>query len=190
MKKIYPRSPLIIIGEIIFAALDMFCLAGIVYSVIEYFTSYDWYYILIFISAVLATISFFVDLLSFLVKKIILQDDAIVVHADIADKDGVFLRRLQHETVITYEEIQDIKLDSTNADSNRYPVKNVFVEMPYIVFACKDGTEKLINVYFYSKNQVINIIDEVVNRARAAGNELNLKSGTEILSEFLETKKH
>lgn len=190
MKKIYPRSPLIIIGEIIFAAIDILCLVGLVYAILKYFTTYDWYYILIFISAILVGTGSFVYLLSFLKKKIILQDNTIFVYADIADKDGVFLRRLQHETVISYEEIQDIKLDAAAIDSNGHSVKNVFVEMPYIVFVCKDSIQKLVNVYFYSKKQVVSIIDEVANRARAAGNELNLKSGTEILSAFLETKKH
>lgn len=189
MKKFYPRSALIIIGEMIFVTIDVFCLVGMVYAILDYFATYDWYYIIILLSAIIVGIVSSIYLLSFLKKKIILQDKEMIVCADMADKNGIFLRRLQHKVIISYEEIQDVKLSSATTDSNGYQVKNVFVEMPYIVFVCKDKVQKLVNVYYYSKNQVVNIIDEVANRARAVNNELNLKSGAEILSAFLEERK-
>ena len=190
MKKFYPRSALIIIGEMIFVTIDVFCLVGMVYAILDYFATYDWYYIIILLSAIIVGVVSSIYLLSFLKKKIILQDKEMIVCADMADKNGIFLRRLQHKVIISYEEIQDVKLSSVTTDSNGHQVKNVFVEMPYIVFVCKSGIQKLVNVYFYSKNQVVNIIDEIANKARSVGNELNLKSGAEILSAFIEKEKN
>lgn len=61
--------------------------------------------------------------------------------------------------------------------------------MPYIVFDCKDGRQNAINVQFYSKKQIIIIIDEIKKRAKLMGNELHIKSGSEILLDFLKSQK-
>lgn len=188
MKIIYPHSILIIICEILFTTIDMLCLVGIVFAITKFFTTYDWYYILIFLSAVLVGVSSFIYLLSFLKKKIILNDNIIIVHADMADKRGVFLRRLQDETIIAYVDIKDIYLCVTSKDSNGHLVKNVFVEMPYIVFDLQDGQKKLINVYYYSKVQVANLIDEVKNKSLLLGNKLNIANGRELINQFINKK--
>lgn len=56
MKKFYPRSALIIIGEMIFVTIDVFCLVGMVYAILDYFATYDWYYIIILLSAIIVGI--------------------------------------------------------------------------------------------------------------------------------------
>lgn len=188
MKKIYPHSILIIINELLFTTIVILCLVAIVFAIKKFFNTYDWYYILIFLSAILVGISTFIYLLSFLKKKIILKDNMIAVHADMADKRGLSLRRLQHETSIFYEDIKDIYLCATSRDSDGHQVKYVFVEMPYIVFDLKNGQTKLINVYYYSKTQVTNLIDEVKNKAALLGNDIKISGGREVINNFIYKK--
>lgn len=190
MKNIYPHSILIILCEIIFLTIDILCVIGIVLAIIEFFTTYDWYYVLIFLSAILVGVTSFIYLLSFLKKRIILKDTMIMVRADMSDKYGLFLRRLQHETIVFYEEIQDIYLCAAIKDSDGHPVKNVFVEMPYIVFVLKSGQKKFFNVYYYTKNQVANLIDMIKQNALLIGNNINIANGRELIKQIINEKWH
>ncbi|NCA93153.1 hypothetical protein EOM82_07955 [bacterium] len=67
----------------------------------------------------------------------------------------------------------------------------VFVNMPYIVFECKNKQQeviqKAINVFYYSKKQTAKIIDETILRAKMSGNELLVPSGQEMIAELCST---
>lgn len=186
MKKIYPHSVLIIIFEIFFSAICILCSGGIIFCFIEGCLVFDWYSCLAVISAIIVFAGSFIIFLSLIKKRIIINDEDIFVPADIADKKGLFLRRLQHRTSVKFEEIESIYLIAARRDSKNNHVKNVFVSMPYIVFSCKDGQKKMINVYYYSKKQVAYIIDEIKNRASLIGNDLQIQSGKEVVSEFIQ----
>lgn len=66
--------------------------------------------------------------------------------------------------------------------------KMIFTPMPYIIFECENDIKKAVNVFYYSKKQVVKIIDEIVNRAKISNNKKLLKSGNEIYTEFIKLK--
>lgn len=192
MKKVYPHSILIIIIEIFFSAICITCFGFIIFGYVNGYLVFDLYSCLIVLAAIIVFIGSTLILISLLKKRIIIKDEVIFVPADIADKQGLFLRRLQHRTIINFKEIEKIYLVATNKDSKNNPVKNVFVSMPYIVFSCKNEQKQMINVYYYSKKQVAYIIDEIKNRALLIGNEIQIESGMSIVLDFInkQNKKH
>ena len=185
MKKIYPHSILLIIIEIFSSAICITCFGCIIFGYISGYLIFDLYSCLIVLAAIIVFIGAFLIFISFIKKRIIIRDEEIFVPEDIADKRGLFLRRLQHKTTINFKEIERIYLIATNRDSNNNVVKNVFVSMPYIVFSCKNEQKQMINVYYYSKKQVAYIIDEIKNRALLIGNELQIESGMSIVLDFI-----
>lgn len=89
---------------------------------------------------------------------------------------------------IRFDEIKAISIKSSTKNSNNeVPVH--FVPMPYIVFECQSGEKKAINVLYYSKKQVVQIIDLAIERAKLLGNDLQNQSGKELLTEFLKHEK-
>jgi hypothetical protein len=65
----------------------------------------------------------------------------------------------------------------------------VFTPMPYIVFDLKDGEQKSVNVLYFTKNQTVNMIDEIIARAKEQGNDIGVKTGEEILAELSALQK-
>ena len=114
-------------------------------------------------------------------NRIILDKAEIVV----PENWGSTKLKLQYQVNISYNTIRNISLMTSRKNSIGNKVEMVFVDMPYIVFECKDGAKKLVNVYYYSKKQVVDLIDEVISRASAMGNELHINTGTEMMSLFL-----
>lgn len=121
-------------------------------------------------------------------KGIEFEDNGMKVKADNADKGGLLIRKIQYNTDIVYSEIKNISITASNKDSLGQTVKHVFVKMPYIVFKCKDGTEKAVNVYYFNKKQKIAIIDEVICRAKNKGNDLEIESGEKLWDKFYSEK--
>ncbi|MDE6442044.1 MAG: hypothetical protein K2L12_04765 [Clostridia bacterium] len=117
-------------------------------------------------------------------KGIEFDDKSLKVAADVADKKGLLIRRFQYKTEVEYSKIEKIILVATNKNSLGQKVNNVFVQMPYIVFICKEGCEKAINVYYFSNRQKIKIINEVKRRAKAEGNNLEIESGEILWEKF------
>lgn len=118
-------------------------------------------------------------------NTIILTEIEIFVPEHWGNKDN----KLQYETHIPYDEIQDIYIITSNKNSLGKTARWIFIPMPYIVFECKEDKQKAINVYYYSKKQVVRIIDEAILRAKLSGNELQLKTGAEILADYMETQR-
>lgn len=117
-------------------------------------------------------------------NRIILGTNEVFVPEHWGNKNS----KIQFETYIKYEEIKNIYLISSSNNSLNKNSKFIITPMPYIIFDCRDGSQKAINVYYYSKKQVINLIDNIIERAKSLNNDLNIKSGAEILSSFLEPK--
>jgi len=127
--------------------------------------------------------------LSDIKKGVKFDNTSIRIEADTADKKGLLVRRFQHQININYDEIEDIELVSSNKDSYGNTIENVFVKMPNIVFKCKDGKQKAINVYYYNNKQKIMIINEVKKRAMRIGNELKIESGEDLWKKYLQKNK-
>lgn len=118
-------------------------------------------------------------------NRIILNKDEIFVpeHWGRADE------KLQFETRIRYDEIEDIFIIALDKNSlNESPWQPV-IPMPYIIFECKNDVQKAINVFYYSKKQIVNIIDEAVMRAKMTNNDIDI-TGEKVLSEYIEVKKN
>ncbi len=179
------------ISIILYIALFLFLaiMAAAVYVVVEFLmsrisgaTALDWSG---FIFAIFGFL--FMSYTTFRMGKnrIILDVGEIYVPEHWGSKEN----KIQYETHIAYSDIQNIYLISSNKNSLNKIARWVFTPMPYIVIDCKDGKQNAINVFYFSKKQVIKIIDESISRAKAINNELQIKTGTEILSEFLVQSK-
>lgn len=170
-------------------ALLLTIVAAALYVVIEFIRSYnkiadalEWAG---FIAAILAIILLAYLIIRLIRNRIVLEINNIYVPA----YWGKNINKTQHKIKINYEEIQDIAIIASNKNSLNTAISH-FATMPYIVFHCKDGSQNAVNIQFYSKKQVIAIIDEIKVRAAIMGNELqNIKTGTEILSDFLQSQK-
>ena len=117
-------------------------------------------------------------------NRIILKLDEVFV----PEHWGSDKQKTQFETHIKYEEINNIYIISSTNNSLNKESKWIFTPMPYIIFECENNIKKAINVFYYSKKQVINIIDEVVQRVKTLNNKKLLKNGKQIFLEFTESK--
>lgn len=185
MKKIYPCSALTIILEIFFLAICLLCIFGFCLGIMEN----NLYGYLCSISSIIVFLGSLIYFLSFIKKRITITEKEIIVSEDIADKRNIFLRKIQYNTSVSFDEIEKIYICSTNKDSRGQHVKFIFVFMPYIVFECKDRQKKMINVYYFSKKQVIYIIDEVKRRALLVGNDFQIETGEELISKIIDETK-
>lgn len=143
---------------------------------------FDWVNLL---CCILVAVIFGYKFIAMVKNRIILEEDKIFVPAYWGGRDV----KLQYETEIKYSEIINIFIISSFKNSINKSLKWVTLPMPYIVFDCQGDTQKAINVFYYSKKQIIKIIDRTKERAMFVGNKVNIKSGQEILFDFLETQK-
>lgn len=185
-KKIFFQISIILyIGLLLFLGLTA---AGI-YVVSEFFISkisdasaFDWIGMLAGLFTVIFMGYTFIRMAR---NRIILNESEIFVPENWGNKNN----KIQYETHIYYAEIQKIFIISSDKNSLNKTSRWIFTPMPYIVFECEDDKQKAINVFYYSKKQVIRILDETITRAKAIGNPMDTKTGAEILSDFLELQK-
>ena len=183
-KKVFYQGSIIlyIVIVLLFAII-----AAAVYVLVVLFTDgfniNDWFYWIVIGACCGIVLLMGYKIISFLRNRIILYDDEIFVPGHWGDQ------KVQYELHIRYCDIKDIRLVASDKDSKGQSVFGVFVQMPYIIFEGYDGKQKAVNVYYYSKKQVASIIDLAVDRAKKQGNELNLKSGLELIKEFIAGNK-
>lgn len=184
-KKVYrPLAFTMIIQYFVVLSISVFGLFGLIYIPLKFKSEFADYF------ALIAALFFFLEgtiSFCFLLKhKIVIDKTEIYVPAD---HKGIFLRRLQYETKIVYSEINGLRLTKSSHNSNGESVFGVFVNMPYLVFTCATTKEKAINLYFYTRKQVVKMINDISERAIANGNELYVKPGEEMLQNFLQEYK-
>lgn len=97
--------------------------------------------------------------------------------------------RMQFKTRLDYRMISNIFLINSNKNSRNKTVEGSFIMMPYLIFELYSGSKEAINMACFSKKQVVKIIDDILLRTKALGNELSIGTGTQILKEFLEKEK-
>lgn len=162
---------------------------GIAVSVIiilltGYLSWKDYWFWLALIAAI-GTIGLFLpELIHLLQNRIVMLSDIIFVPGNKGE------RKIQHEVKIQYADIKHIFLSASNKDSNGKSVFGVFVNMPYLNFEKYNGDTELINIYYYTKKQVAQIIDITIDRAIKQGNRLNSESGLELIREFIDSLKN
>lgn len=177
-KSIHPISVLRVIWLLIWLLLIGLSIATAVLVVID--NKYSYINIIALIVAVPLFVISLIIFCSDFKRGVKFYDNCITVSADFGDKNGLLVRRFQHAIKVQYVDIHKLYVVYSNKDSNSKPVENVFVNMPYIVMECVDGSVKAINVYYYSKKQRINLINEIRLRAEKAGNCIDCVSGEEI----------
>lgn len=180
--KIHPVSILRLIWLSIwlfFMSISIGAIAGV------FIEEHDLFFVvLVLICGIIGLVVSFTILCLDFKKGVKFDANGIKVEADVADKKGLLVRRFQHKTEIAYSEIDDILLIASDTDSRGRKVEHVFIKMPYIVFKCKDGKQKAINVYYFSRKQKIKIIDEIKQRASDAGNTLEISSGEDMWNDY------
>ena len=96
--------------------------------------------------------------------------------------------KVQYKTEVNYADIEGIFIAETQKDSLNLNDCSA-LPMPYIVIDCKNGDQKLINMYWYSKKRLKTILDEIIVRARNVGNNFTSETGEEIYNTFLVKRK-
>lgn len=96
--------------------------------------------------------------------------------------------KVQYKTEVNYADIEGVFIAETQKDSLNLNDCSA-LPMPYIVIDCKNGDQKLINMYWYSKKRLKTILDEIIARARYVGNDFTSETGEEIYNTFLVKRK-
>lgn len=116
--------------------------------------------------------------------RIVLEQNKIYV----PDSWNKTVVKVQYKTEVNYADIEGIFIAETQKDSLNLNDCSA-LPMPYIVIDCKNGDQKLINMYWYSKKRLKTILDEIIARARNVGNDFTSETGEEIYNTFLVKRK-
>lgn len=136
-------------------------------------------------SAIGVFIFFAYTFIRFARNRIVLKSDEIFV----PENWGSDKQKIQFDTHIKYEEICNIYLTISTNNSLNKKTKWIITPMPYIIFECDKDTQKAINVFYYSKKQVITILNEIVERVKRLNKNRLVRSGNEIFSEFMKSRE-
>lgn len=184
-RKVYFQNSILIYSILL---LFLFIAASSIYVIVYFFSTFNiQFYTIEWVYIIVASCTFIYSLYTTIRvarNRIILDIKEIYVPENWGNKKSI----LQLETHIPYGKIKNISLIKSKNNSLGQKVKMAFVDMPYIVFECVDDKNYLINVYYYSKKQVVDIINECINRADLIGNRLTIGTGEEILQKFCERK--
>ena len=116
-------------------------------------------------------------------RSIIVFENKVNVQEDIGSKDI----KLQYKVEIEFKQIDKISLViSSNNSLNQY-MRFVITPMPYIVLHLVNGKEKMVNVYYYSKKQTVELIDYIIVKKKLVNRDFSNKSGKELMDNL---KKH
>ncbi len=115
---------------------------------------------------------------SHMLRKIVIDEKSIYVCKDMG---GKFVRIIQYPACVNFIDVADIWLMTSTKDSHNQERFGLFTPMTYLVVACKDGHQQLFNLYYYSNKQIAELIDLIINKTVAVGNEIGGKTKEEIL---------
>lgn len=177
MKKYYPASPIVFFVD----GLCVFVIVGAICAVVGTFIEKDepWEICCIIIVAIIMIPLMGSGIAGLAWKRILLTPENISVRNDF--QRPFFISRVQHAVTVSYSEVTELWYTKTTTDSNGNPLKWVFIEMPYLIFECKGGVQKAINLHYFSKRQRKKIINEVICRVKQAGNSLKVSSAEELM---------
>ena len=185
MKRFYCRSPVLIF---IYSIAVFFFAFGIVGILVAAFGLMDgdkgevWERCVICVMSIVWIYVSLVMILYTAIKKLEIKEDSISINKDV--KFGCLTNRLQYAVDVKFSEINSLSYMESKKDSLGHDVAWIFVQMPYLVFHCDGNKKKAINLYYFSRRQRIQIIDEVIARVQKEGRELNVKSAQELIQSY------
>lgn len=183
MKKIVirPKSPLMFLMLVVILAVIVFCIWAIIILGKD---KIDWKFCVALLIALFFIVYCGCMLVSSISKKIIIEEKYIYV-----GKDGFGLRVIQYEEKVEYADISDIYLTISSSDSRGKSNFGLVTPMPYLVLESSGGDTHAINVFYYTKKQVIGMIDEIIQRAKFQGNTVECESGQKVFDELKENMR-
>ncbi len=180
MKKYSPKSVMFYVSLIILVLI----LIVLLYVFASFFIYFDSAQNFIgwssFISSIIGIIYFSYKLLHVFRRKIVLFENGIYVQEDIGGK-GI---KLQYALDIKYNDIQSIKITVDSNNSLNQYMRFVITPMPNIVLCLNSEKKARINVYYYSKKQTIEIIDQIIDKKKLINPIFVHKSGQELIDEM------
>lgn len=108
---------------------------------------------------------------------IVLKEDTIYAPDDWRRKNSI--DKIQFKTIVKYKDVKDVKIvyDYYNSkDTN-----GSFFKKRYIVIITNNNEEKKFFVGYFTKKSLIKIINDIKNRMRLVGNNVELKDTEEII---------
>lgn len=188
MKKVYYQNSIFFyICLAICIAFPVAIVCGIIWIFI-YELPYSDYgkWLLVLIAAMFLFFFLMYEVIRLAKHRIILKEDEIYVPQDWGSKNT----KVQYETHISYSEIVDIYIEFSYNNSLNMPIHVTSLRpITYIVFECNDGKCKAINALYYRPKRKAKIIDDILLRAKEAGNELPI-STEQIINDYLEKDKN
>ena len=180
MKKYYPKSIMFYIS-LIFIIIVFIILLFSLYVLINNAENFkNIRYLTAFVALIIGIIYYIYKLLHLIIRSIDIYDDRVYVREDIGSKDI----KLQYDTNILFNDIDEITMMiSSNNSKNQY-MRFVITPMPYIIFHLKNGKKARINVYYYSKKQIINILDYIIGKVQVNNPEFQNITGIELIREL------
>lgn len=178
---IRPKSPVFCCFIVIIMVMLFVCIGGNIAGFSVYGVS--WLPIVVLIITLFLLVYLICLFISLMSKKVIIDDEFIYVAQDRFEK---ILLSIQHETKIYYNDLSNIFLTFSSNDSRNKAVFGLFTPMMYIVLESKDNKSHAINVYYYTKKQIIEILNEIIHRSQLHGNLIAQESGEKIYDEFKE----
>lgn len=169
--------------SVIFIALIV-CVAGAIYALSSIFNRK--FSLIIFgglLSAFFGIVLMGFEFVRLVRQVIVLKEKSLYV----PDEWGMRDEKVQYSVELAYCEIENIYLRETTRDSRNKQMKRYFlITLPkiYLVLCDKNGKEHAINILYYTRGYRIKVIDAIIYRMRACGNESCIKSGKEIYDEF------
>ena len=158
--------------------------AGIIVCALDIYS--DWLLIfgIIFIF-IAATITIF----SFAKNKIILSSQEIVATGD-GKKSYSLHEIVQYKVKIRYDEFSSITLEYRTTDTHNKALRHGAAQMPCILFHCKNGKIKIINIHTFSRKQRYFLLDWIIAKVKETqGLVLTEMTGEEFYKDFIRKDK-
>lgn len=118
-------------------------------------------------------------------NRIIFTEEKLYVPENWGGKDVKF----QYKVIVDFTEIKEVFITESCNNSLNKAMSLQVLPMPYIVIECKNGKQKAINVFYYSKKQTIKIIETIIEYSKLNNNIFTLKTAEQIFAEYISNKK-
>lgn len=140
---------------------------------------------LLFLVIVFVAVYLGYTIIRFVRNRIIFTEEKLYVPENWGGKDVKF----QYKVIVDFTEIKEVFITESCNNSLNKAMPLQVLPMPYIVIECKNGKQKAINVFYYSKKQTIKIIETIIEYSKLNNNIFTLKTAEQIFAEYISNKK-